>query len=251
MGLTSTQIDQNWKALIDHIKTTFPESYPDDRRERLLKMYHDLESRMMLTPASGINYYHNCFPGGYVDHVLRVIDCAIKLYQLWTDSGAHTEDYTHEELIFSAMHHDFGKVGDMENDYYIPNKSEWHRKNQGKIYEHNPKLHFMTVSDRSLWLLNQFGIKMSMNEILGIKLADGMYEESNIRYFKAYTKDKQLKTNLPIIIHHADMMAMRIEHESVITGNTKITTEVIKSKQQNTKQKINTDLKKQFDELFK
>jgi len=250
MGLTSKQIDQNWKALIDHIKTTFPEAYPDDRRERLLKMYHDLESRLMLAPASGINYYHNCFPGGYVDHVLRVIDCAIKLYQLWGDSGAHVKDYTREELIFSAMHHDFGKVGDMENDYYIPNKSEWHRKNQGKIYEHNPKLHFMTVSDRSLWLLNQFSIKMSMNEILGIKLADGMYEESNIRYFKAYTKDKQLKTNLPIIIHHADMMAMRIEHEAPLHISSDFISEPVKSKVQ--KDKIHAgNLKKQFNELFK
>ena len=92
---------------------------------------------------------------------------------------------------------------------------------------------------------------MSIKELLGIKLADGMYEESNIRYFKAYTKDNQLKINLPIIIHHADMMAMRIEHESTMTGNIETTTEITIPKKQNKKQTINTDLKKQFDELFK
>ena len=247
MSLTSEQINQNWKTLQQLINDTFE----SDRVQELNTMYSHLEDRMMLAPASGINYYHNCFPGGYVDHVLRVIDCAQALYNVWSDKGAHVEDYTHEELIFSAMHHDLGKIGDMENDYYIPNKSEWHRKNQGKIYDHNPKLHFMNVSDRSIWLLNQFDIKMSINELLGIKLADGMYEESNIRYFKAYTKDNQLKINLPIIIHHADMMAMRIEHESVMTGNIDTTIDVAVPKKSNKKQTINTDLKKQFDELFK
>ncbi len=247
MSLTSDQISHNWETLHQLIKDTFDE----DRIQKLNTMYAYFQDRMMLAPASGINYYHNCFPGGYVDHVLRVIDCAKDLYELWSVKGANVGGYTSEELIFSAMHHDLGKVGDMEYNYYVPNKSEWHRKNQGKIYEHNPKLHFMNVSDRSIWLLNQFNIKMSINELLGIKLADGMYEESNIRYFKAYTKDNQLKINLPIIIHHADMMAMRIEHESTMTGNIETTTEITIPKKQNKKQTINTDLKKQFDELFK
>ena len=247
MSLTSEKINQNWETLQQLIKDTFDK----DRIQNLNTMYAYFENRMILAPASGINYYHNCFPGGYVDHVLRVIDCATNLYELWSAKGANIQDYTREELIFSAMHHDLGKVGDLENDYYIPNKSEWHRKNQGKIYDHNPELHFMNVSDRSIWLLNQFNIKVSINELLGIKLADGLYEESNLRYFKAYTKDKQLKTNLPIIIHHADMMAMRVEHESVVVGNTKPIVDTVKPNQQGKKHKINTDLKKQFDELFK
>lgn len=241
MSLTPDKIKQNWETLQQLITDTFDE----DRVRSLNTMYVYFEDRMTLAPASGINYYHNCFPGGYIDHVLRVIDCAKDLYELWSAKGANVEGYTYEELIFSAMHHDLGKVGDMDNDYYVPNKSEWHRKNQGKIYEHNPKLHFMNVSDRSIWLLNQFNIKMSVNELLGIKLADGMYEESNIRYFKAYTKDNQLKINLPIIIHHADMMAMRVEHESVMTGSIAVPESPDKKKT------INTDLKKQFDELFK
>jgi len=252
MSLSSEKIQENWKQLIECIKDTFPEDYPDNRREKLLKMYHDLESRMMLTPASGIDYYHNCFPGGYVDHVLRVIDCAEKLYQLWKDAGAHVEDYTYEELVFSAMHHDLGKIGNLKNDYYIPNDSEWHRKNQGKIYNHNPELQFMVVADRSLWLLNQFEIKISMNEVLGIRLADGLYEESNIRYFKGYTKDNQLKSNLPVIIHHADMMAMRVEHEAAVhtSSTAKQQTSFVSKHKDNSKHVDINKMKKQFDELF-
>ena len=82
--------------------------------------------------------YHNAHVGGYVEHVLHVVDCALKITNLWASEGA-TINFTTEEVIFAALHHDLGKVGDMENDYYVPNPSEWHRINQGKIYEFNKR----------------------------------------------------------------------------------------------------------------
>ncbi len=30
-----------------------------------------------------------------------------------------TINFTTEEVIFAAMHHDLGKVGDMDKDYYV------------------------------------------------------------------------------------------------------------------------------------
>ena len=246
MSLTSDKIQKNWKDLIGYIKQTFKEDYLDSRREKLLKMYHDLESRMMLAPASGRNYYHNCFPGGYVDHVLRVIKFAQLQYDLWESNGAYVDNYTREELIFVAMNHDLGKVGDLENDYYVPNDSEWHRKNQGKIYNHNPKLQYMTVPDRAIWLLSQFDIKLSEAEYLGIKLTDGLYDKANESYYISYLEENQLTWNLPHIVHQADMMASRIENENMYKN-----IDVFVKDKDNKKQdkKLNV-LKKQFDELF-
>ena len=255
MSLTSDKIQSNWKLLIDCVKHTFNEDYPDNRRERLLKMYHDLESRMMFAPASGRNYYHNCFPGGYVDHVLRVINFAQLQYDLWKSNGAYVDNYTREELIFVAMNHDLGKVGDLEKDYYVPNESEWHRKNQGKIYNHNPELQFMSVSDRSLWLLSQFDVKTTMYESLGIRLTDGMYDDSNIQYFKSFMPEKQLKFNMPYVVHHADSMAARIEQE-IWQNSSKINEEQKQEFKKSFKTSKNKksenieSLKKQFDELF-
>ena len=247
MSLSSEKIQSNWKQLIDCIKNTFEEKYSDNRRERLLKMYHDLEDRMMFAPASGRNYYHNCFPGGYVDHVLRVIKFAHLQYDLWKDNGANVDSYTKEELIFVAMHHDLGKVGDMEKDLYVPNEAQWHRKNQGKIYNHNPDLQYMTVPDRAIWLLNQFDIKISEVEYLGIKLTDGLYDKANEPYFISYLEENQLTWNLPHIVHQADMMASRIENENNTVG----IAEVVPQAKETIKQaeKLNS-LKKQFDELF-
>ena len=52
--LTEKQIVDNWNKLIQLIKDTFPEDYPNNRREKLLKMYHYFEDRMSIAPASGI-----------------------------------------------------------------------------------------------------------------------------------------------------------------------------------------------------
>ena len=102
-------------------------------------------------------------------------------------------NFTDEELIFAAVHHDLGKVGDLDNDYYIPQDSEWHRKNRGEIFKHNPALQYMTVTDRAIFILNHFGIKMSQWEYIGLRLTDGMYEEANKSYYISYNPDWSLK----------------------------------------------------------
>jgi len=244
--LTADQLEENWKKLIQIIKDTFEDG--SERREKLLKMYHHFQDRMMMAPASGTEHFHNCHPGGYVEHILNVIELSVQLFELWEKNGANI-NYTKEELIFAAIHHDLGKVGDLDNDNYTPNPSEWHRKNQGKIYVANPDIHYQTPPDRGLWILNQFGIKYSIIEMLGIQLADGMYDEGNVKYLKTFNKDICLKTNLPYIIHQADQTATRIEYESWLSNDDtgSVTNNIPKSKDE---QKKIDSMKKKFDELF-
>ena len=179
--LTPEKIVENWNALIQLIEDTFD----GERKDKLLEMYKFFEDRMSVAPASGKEHYHNAMIGGYVEHVLHVTDCALKIKKLWESDGAKI-DFTDEEMVFAALHHDLGKVGDLEHDYYIPCESEWHRKNQGSIFVHNPKLQFMSVTDRALFLLQHFGIPMSEQEYLGLKLTDGLYEKANEGYLKTY-----------------------------------------------------------------
>ena len=206
--LTEKQIVENWSKLIQLIEDTFS----GERKEKLLEMYKYFEDRMSIAPASGKAAYHNAMVGGYVEHVLHVTDCAIQIKKLWESNGAMI-NFTDEELIFAAMHHDLGKVGDLDKDYYIPQDSEWHRKNRGEIFKHNPDLQYMTVTDRAIFLLNHFGIKMSQWEYIGLKLTDGMYEEGNKSYYISYNPDWSLKSNIAYILHQADMMATHIEFD--------------------------------------
>ena len=214
---TPEQIQDNWNELIKLIEDTFD----GERKDKLLEMYKHFEDRMCVAPASGTEHFHLCTPGGYVKHILNIVHYSKEFYKVWKDNGAMVDDYTEEELVFAALHHDLGKVGDLEDDYYIPNDSEWHIKNQGKYYVNNPELQFMTPPDRGIWLLNQFGIKMTMMEMIGIKLTDGMYDDGNIQYLKAYAPEKKLKSKMPLILHQADMATTRIEYEDWIRANKK------------------------------
>ena len=208
--LTPEQIQENWEKLIQIVKDTFEEG--SERREKLLNMYHYFEERMCMAPASGKEHFHNAHAGGYVEHVIHVTNLALQIKDVWEKNGASI-NFTNEELVFAALHHDLGKVGDLADDYYTPNDSDWHRKNQGLIYKHNPNLQFMTVTDRALFLLQHFGIAMTDNEYIGLRLTDGLYEEANKSYYIAYQPERQLRTNIAYILHQADMMATHIEYD--------------------------------------
>jgi len=214
-----------------------------------LEMYEYFESRMMFTPGSGTAHFHNCFIGGYVEHVLHITKIAKKLFVDYKELGAYI-DYTEEEVVFAALHHDLGKVGDLENDYYVPNDSKWHIENQGKYYKRGKDLNFMTVTDRAIYLLNHFGVTMSENEYLALRLTDGMYEEANKTYLMQYLDENKVKSNLPILLHQADMLASRIEYENwKHQDDVDVKPEPVKIINKQEQKKVD-GMKKAFDELF-
>jgi hypothetical protein len=241
--LTPEQIQENWKQLIQLVEDNFT----GERLEKLLKMYDYFEERMCMAPASGKEHFHNAHAGGYVEHVIHVTTSALKIKDVWEQSGA-TINFTDEELVFAALHHDLGKVGDLSEDYYTPNDSDWHRKNQGLVYKHNGNLQFMTVTDRALFLLQHFGIKMSEIEYIGLMLTDGMYEEANKSYYVGYGADRSLKTNIAYILHQADMMATHIEYDFWKRGDYAI--KEVKKEEVKVKTKQSTAANQAFKELF-
>ena len=212
--LTPEHLQHNWNNLIRLLEVNFS----GERLENLLKMYDYFEERMMFAPASGREHFHNSHAGGYVEHVIHVTTSALKIKAVWEQTGA-TIDFTDEEMVFAALHHDLGKVGDLSEDYYSPNDSDWHSKNQGLIYKHNPNLEYMTVTDRALYLLQHFNVKLTNNEYIGLRLTDGMYEEANKSYYIAYQPERQLRTNIAYILHQADMMATHIEKDFWMRGD--------------------------------
>ena len=176
------QLAENYEKFIDFIKKAFVSN--PTRLEQLLFMYseEELGSELVVAPASGKLHFHSAYVGGYIDHVMNVCKNAYKLKGIY-EAGGGTIDFTNEELIFAALHHDLGKLGDGKQPYYIPQESDWHRKNKNEIFQLNGELHYMDVTHRALWLLNQYGIKYSQKEMLGIMLADGIYNEANKKYF--------------------------------------------------------------------
>jgi hypothetical protein len=182
----------------------------DTRSENLTKMYEVFGDDLIVAPASSRNYYHNCYPGGYLEYVLAVVDNSLKVAASFKEMGGNI-DFTKQELIFVALHHAVGKLGTEDGPYYLNQTSDWHRK-RGELYKINDDIQFFKVSDRSLMLLQKYDVALTEKEWLAIKLADGMYEDSNKSYFHNYSPTP-FTTMLPHILHWATTMTATIHKQ--------------------------------------
>tara|TARA_B110000285_G_scaffold70008_1_gene80611 strand:- start:482 stop:1261 length:780 start_codon:yes stop_codon:yes gene_type:complete len=211
MQLTAGEIQDNWEIMMGHINTHI--SSP--RKEILIKFYEKYQERIILMPAAHKKEYHNAFPGGYVDHVNRVIEGSLRLADVWGDFGCDKSTFTTEELVFSALNHDLGKMGSEDEESYIPQDDKWRKDKLGEDYKYNTKLSFASVPDRGLFLLQSHGITYTFNEMIAIQTHDGLYDDANKKYLMGYMAEQKPRTSLIFILHQADMMAARVEWEKV------------------------------------
>ena len=169
----------------------------DHRQEQLKQFFEAMGERLAMAPASSRVDYHNCFPGGLVEHSLRVLTNTIKL------AKAMDIKVPQEEMIFACLFHDIGKLGDLDADRYVEQDEDYWRK-KGNLYKVNPKARFMTVQHNSMFLLQHFGIKVSYNEMMAILLNDGHFDVVNEPY-------KMKEPDLAVIVHQADLISTRFE----------------------------------------
>ena len=209
MKLSAEQIQSNWEVFLDNIKVHIP----GNRGEQLLNFYKRYEERVILMPAAHKKEYHGAFPGGYVAHVNRVVEGSLRLFDMWEEMGCDMTTFTKEELVFSAINHDLGKLGDKDHDAYIPQTDQWRKDKLGEDYMFNKQLAFCSVPDRGLFLLQQHEISYSFNEMIAIQIHDGLYDDANVKYLKTFLPEQKPRTSLPYILHQADLMAARIEFE--------------------------------------
>ena len=242
MTLTPEQLLENWNIFINNIETYIP----SPRKEKLLEFYNRYEDRLVIYPAAHKKEYHGAFPGGYVAHVNSVVKAALLQHELWASMGSDTTTYTIEELVFSAINHDLGKIGDETYQSYIPQTDNWRKEKLGEDYMFNTNLAFASVPDRGLYLLQAHDIKYTFNEMVAIQIHDGLYDEANNKYLKAWGPEARLRTNLPLILHQADLLAAKLEFDTEWKGkftkptqsNNKTTTSLPLIQSNNNKKKL-------------
>ena len=244
MKLTSKQLQENYQKLIGIIDDTFVDTDDNERHTKLREMYDYFEDRIVVAPASGKEHYHYSFAGGYVLHILHIVDISKQLSVLYKKMGG-TIDFTEEELVFSALHHDFGKLGDLDHEYYIPNDDDWRRKKLKEWYTHNKDLDFMTVHDRALWILAKYNVDLNPHVYKAILCADGMFDPSAEVYFRAYNDTRHV---LGSIIHFGDWLSTICEKQNWMQSEEEHSEEHIVHKKSSDKDVKN--MKKKFDELF-
>ncbi len=128
--------------------------------EELMKF---LGESFIKAPASTMADLHNAFEGGLIDHLLRVGSYAVK----FNNALPEEERVDQNSLLKVCLLHQIGKA-----NLYKPCESEWHRKNQGKMYEFNNDLVSMRVSERSLYYAMNNGVKFTEEEYSAIIMFD-------------------------------------------------------------------------------
>lgn len=108
-------------------------------------------------PASTSTKLHNAFEGGLVNHLIIVARRMLMINEVNAklDPADRCEP---ESVVKVAILHGIGRAM-----LYVPNPSEWHRKNLGAMYEFNEKLTSMSVGERSLYYVYNYG-KMTLTE---------------------------------------------------------------------------------------
>ena len=164
--------------------------------ENINKMLEALSERIILSPGSPKTDQYGCEPGGLISHALEVTDAMRKI------SKAVGSDIPTASIVKVGLLHEIGKVGSETEDYFINQDSSWHREKLGQHYKYNENLEKMTVSHRTLWLLQNYNVKLDRDEWEAIATAQGNHLEEN--KFYGYTKNSMTK-----LLHAAKSMTIK------------------------------------------
>ena len=188
------------KSNFDKLNKMVEDTFEGDNLQNIKNLFNHFEDRMIEAPASGRPNYHNCFPGGWIDHTLRVIETSLKMREHFIELGVE-ETSTENDVVLAAVFHDLGKLGDLNHPYYKYQTDEWRRNKLQEWYTYNPDMENMSVTDRALWLLQHFNIKVSTEVWKAIKLSDGMFDKGNEDLYRRSTDSKNI---LHYIVHFGD-----------------------------------------------
>lgn len=166
-----------------------------DRADALLALINDFEERLCVAPALSSNQFEQSAPGGLIDHSLRVLLNFKKLTELYN------VPVSLETLIIVSLFHDIGKLGTREHELFILETDAWRRERYGN-YKINENVPYMSMPCRSIFLLQEYGVRLSLEEFQCILLSDGMYSDANRNYAGH-------ESRLVLLFHQAEINATR------------------------------------------
>jgi len=168
-----------------------------DRSEPMMKLIDHFSERLAMCPASSKKAYHCAYPGGLLEHSLHVLGTAMRLCKTfgW--------EVPKDTLILTCLAHDLGKLGNLEEAYYV-DADQWQKDKLGDMYKYNKNIQYVSVPHQSLWLLQHFGVKLFQDEFLAILLHDGQHAKQNESY-------SMQEPALASIVSTADFLATKQE----------------------------------------
>ena len=233
-------IDDNKKRLLEIVDKYFD----GEQHTNIMLLFEHFDDRMENAPASGRPNYHNCFRGGWLDHTIRVIETSLDMKNQFIKLGVKV-DSSDSEVVLAALFHDLGKLGDLNESYYVVQTDEWRRNKLNEWYTYNNKLEPFSVTDRSLYILQQFNITLTDSVWKAIKLSDGMFDKGNEDLYRRSTDSRNI---LHYIVHFGDWTST-VAEKQLYLQSLDVDDDVVDD--DNDKENTNlNELKETFDSLF-
>lgn len=129
---------------------------------------------LLTAPASTMTSLHNAFPGGLIDHVLKTTKYAIGINKLLPESLSVDA----QSIVKVCFLHQIGKTF-----LYKWCESEWHRTNQGKMYEFNEDITSMKIGERSVYYAMKYGVTLSEEEYQAIVNYDKPDDDKQSKWY--------------------------------------------------------------------
>jgi hypothetical protein len=140
-----------------------------------------LGENFIKAPASTMSDLHNAFEGGLIDHLLRVTKYAVSINETILPENLKLQK---KDIIKVCFLHQIGKA-----HLYTPCTSEWHIKNQGKMYDFNDDLTSMRVGERSAHYVLTNGVTLTEEEYQAIINFDKDDSDKQAKYHNSLLGD--------------------------------------------------------------
>ena len=115
-------------------------------------------------------------PGGFIEYSL---DLARTVREL---NAALNLNCSAKSIFLTSLLCDIGVVGDLNNDTYKLQESDWHREKLGQLYIWNEDCPKMTIPHKTLYLLQHYRVFLERDEWLSILLSNSKNVEENNFY---------------------------------------------------------------------
>jgi len=151
--ITVSDIKKNWKFF-----STLLNRLEDDNINNFIE---SLGQRLAISPANQIKGQYGAYAGG-------LIESSVKLGKsMQALNNFHGNPCDVKSIYKVGLLHDIGRLGTMDQDFFLLQDSDWHREKLGHQFKVNYSLK-TTHLQRTLFLLSQFQVVLSEEEFTAL-----------------------------------------------------------------------------------
>ena len=170
--------------------------------DNINKMIEELGERISTCPQSMRSSEPGAHPGGLVAHSLKVANA------MRTINDTMNLKVSIASIFKVALLHEIGKIGDENFDLYVEQDSDWHVKNLGQYYKYNEEIPKMSISHRTLYLLQKFKIELRRDEWIAIQISQGSHFEENRFYANSEPTVGILLQKAKSLVNHRELLSL-------------------------------------------